>query len=241
MRLSPDDKLGIPAKSAMEMAALSTLRHPNIVTCYACLTDMVQETLPAAIDLSSTSSSTFLKQQQGAPGIRFRLASAADLADSSGDSFNILVMERCDRGNLADAVRCEGLLHRRGPDGMLRVSMGLLITVLLDVAAALRYMHSLGLVHLDVKAANVLLATTAGRPGGFPLAELGDLGLVKLLGEGGAWSTAARPARSRTWRQSGCRQTASSHPRQTPAASACSCTSSTRGSSPMQAASTTSA
>jgi serine/threonine protein kinase len=186
MRLSPDDKLGIPAKSAMEMAALSTLRHPNIVTCYACLTDMVQETLPAAIDLSSTSSSTFLKQQQGAPGIRFRLASAADLADSSGDSFNILVMERCDRGNLADAVRCEGLLHRRGPDGMLRVSMGLLITVLLDVAAALRYMHSLGLVHLDVKAANVLLATTAGRPGGFPLAKLGDLGLVKLLGEGGS-------------------------------------------------------
>ncbi|KAF6257680.1 kinase-like domain-containing protein [Scenedesmus sp. NREL 46B-D3] len=186
MRLSPDDKLGIPAKSAMEMAALSTLRHPNIVTCYACLTDMVQERLPAALDLSRISSSTSLRQQQGPLGIRFRPASESDLSDSAVDSFNILVMERCDRGNLSDAVCFEGLLHRRGPDGVLRVSMGLLYTVLLDVAAALRYMHSLGLVHLDVKASNVLLQTTSGRLGGFPVAKLGDLGLVKLLGKGGS-------------------------------------------------------
>ncbi|KAF6257683.1 hypothetical protein COO60DRAFT_1701734 [Scenedesmus sp. NREL 46B-D3] len=186
MRLSPDDKLGIPAKSAMEMAALSTLRHPNIVTCYACLTDMVQERLPAALDLSKSSSSTSLRQQQGPLGIRFHPASESDLSDSAVDSFNILVMERCDRGNLSDAVCCEGLLHRRGPDGVLRVSMGLLYTVLLDVAAALRYMHSLGLVHLDVKASNVLLQTTSGRLGGFPVAKLGDLGLVKLLGKGGS-------------------------------------------------------
>jgi serine/threonine protein kinase len=220
MRLSADDKQGIPAKSAMEMAALSTLRHPNVVTCYACLTDMVQEQQPAAAAAAaaapdgqqrrnslavtpSITASSFIgsnigrrdsapipmfrpQQQQGLLGIRFRHASASDLSAGCCDSFNILVMERCDRGNLADAVRAEGLLHRRGPDGVLRVSMGLLYTVLLDVAAALRYMHSLGLVHLDVKASNVLLQTTAGRPGGFPVAKLGDLGLVKLLGEAGS-------------------------------------------------------
>eukprot|EP00883_Tetradesmus_obliquus_P008561 jgi/Sobl393_1/19286/SZX66850.1 len=156
MRLSPDDKQGIPAKSAMEMAALSTLRHPNIVTCYACLTDMVQEQQPAAaasaalpqvtrrnslaavpvhrtnsiIGSSSSSSSALSRRfsapipmcwqppphQQGPLGIRFRQASESDLSGGASDSFNILVMERCDRGNLADAVRAEGLLHRRGPD-----------------------------------------------------------------------------------------------------------------------------
>lgn len=80
------------------------------------------------------------------------------------------------------AVRHESLLHRRLPDGRLKINMRLLYTVLLDVAHSLRYLHSMGMVHLDIKAENVLLQSASGRPNGF-VCKLGDFGLVKLLGD----------------------------------------------------------
>jgi hypothetical protein len=97
MRVAHDDKLGIPIKSAMEMAAMSSLKHPNIVSTYACLTDMVEDKRAPNSLLRSASSNALLQQPLN---LRFRKATDADLADEERDTFNIVVMERCDRGNL---------------------------------------------------------------------------------------------------------------------------------------------
>jgi hypothetical protein len=99
MRVAHDDKLGIPIKSAMEMAAMSSLKHPNIVSTYACLTDMVEDKQPASSLRRSVSANASSMLQQPL-NLRFRKATASDLADETRDTYNIVVMERCDRGNL---------------------------------------------------------------------------------------------------------------------------------------------
>lgn len=184
MRVAHDDKLGMPIKAAMEMAAMSSLKHPNIVSTYACLTDMVEDrsAAPGSNSLRRSVSANASSLLQQPLNLRYRKATDSDLADEARNTFNIVVMERCDRGNLWSAVRHESLLHRRLPDGRLKINMRLLYTVLLDVAHSLRYLHSMGMVHLDIKAENVLLQSASGRPNGF-VCKLGDFGLVKLLGD----------------------------------------------------------
>jgi serine/threonine protein kinase len=97
------------------------------------------------------------------------------------DACHLLLLLACPPCSWS-AVRHENLLHRRLSDGRLKINMRLLYTVLLDVAHSLRYLHSMGMVHLDIKAENVLLQSATGRPHGF-VCKLGDFGLVKLLGE----------------------------------------------------------
>ncbi|KAG2483199.1 hypothetical protein HYH03_017934 [Edaphochlamys debaryana] len=59
-------------------------------------------------------------------------------------------------------------------------AMRALYLTLLEVALALRHLHSMNLVHCDVKPANVLLRSSATDPRGFT-AKLTDFGFVNLL------------------------------------------------------------
>ncbi|GLI59324.1 hypothetical protein VaNZ11_001181 [Volvox africanus] len=59
-------------------------------------------------------------------------------------------------------------------------SMRAIYLTLLEVALALRHLHSLSLVHSDVKPANVLLRSSATDPRGFT-AKLTDFGFVNLI------------------------------------------------------------
>lgn len=51
---------------------------------------------------------------------------------------------------------------------------------LLEIALALRHMHSLALVHCDLKPQNVLLKSSPRDPRGFT-AKLSDFGLAKMM------------------------------------------------------------
>jgi serine/threonine-protein kinase len=92
-----------------------------------------------------------------------RLVQIFDLCSDQGRHF--LAMELVRGGSLARRIRTAGPLP-----------WGELLPILRDVAGALQVAHDSGLVHRDVKPANVLL-TSDGR------AKLADLGLVRSIGD----------------------------------------------------------
>lgn len=77
-------------------------------------------------------------------------------------------VELC-QSNLSDFIVSGGL--PRAP-----VPTSVVVTVLRDISLALKYLHGMNLVHLDVKPANIFLSSTN-------LFKLGDLGLVSPAGQ----------------------------------------------------------
>jgi serine/threonine protein kinase len=53
--------------------------------------------------------------------------------------------------------------------------------VLLDIARALEHLHSLNIMHCDVKSSNIFLQHSSGGKGF--VCKLADFGLAKLIGE----------------------------------------------------------
>ncbi|KAL4434240.1 hypothetical protein ABPG75_000681 [Micractinium tetrahymenae] len=86
-----------------------------------------------------------------------------------------IVSEFCERGTLADALANKMLLL---PDG--RPKMIPVYLCLLDIAAGMQYLHSLGIMHSDLKPANVLLKGTRNSVRGFSC-KLADFGLSRML------------------------------------------------------------
>ncbi|KAG2430390.1 hypothetical protein HYH02_013752 [Chlamydomonas schloesseri] len=97
-----------------------------------------------------------------------------------------LILEYCDRGSLCDAIMQKKFIERvtpkNGPPGKtyLAINMRSVYATLLEVALALRHMHSLHLVHCDLKPQNVLLKSSPRDPRGFT-AKLSDFGLSKMM------------------------------------------------------------
>jgi serine/threonine protein kinase len=56
----------------------------------------------------------------------------------------------CDRGTLRDAV-CSGTFHGTAGRGTPAADVDSVVEVLLDVAGAVQYLHSMKLVHGDIK------------------------------------------------------------------------------------------
>ncbi|KAI8466889.1 MAG: hypothetical protein J3K34DRAFT_460676 [Monoraphidium minutum] len=162
-------------KDAVEMAVLSTVNHPNIVQVYSCLTDMVE--MP-----DNESMSASLSGSTGCMRPRYRKLLPGE--EDGGPVCSIVVMEYCEHGSLRDAIK-RGAFHRQMAGGMLGVDVRTVVEVLLEVAEAIRYLHSLKLLHCDVKIENILLKADITRALGF-VPKLADFGLVKVLpGDGG--------------------------------------------------------
>jgi serine/threonine protein kinase len=92
----------------------------------------------------------------------------------------------CDLGTLRHNLAA-GRFHVRLPPpdgagrGVLAVDLAAILDAALEVAEAVAYLHSIRLVHCDVKLDNVLLKSSPAQPRGY-IAKLGDFGLAKVLG-----------------------------------------------------------
>lgn len=101
----------------------------------------------------------FLREARAAAALNDpRLLQVYDVGDDQGHYY--LSMELAPGGSLARKLRAEGPIEWRT-----------LLPILRDVAGALQVAHDHGLVHRDVKPANILLTASGG-------AKLGDLGLA---------------------------------------------------------------
>jgi serine/threonine-protein kinase len=120
----------------------------------------------AAADAPVDALPSFLREARAAAALADpRLVQVFDLGEADGRWY--LSMELVRGGSLADALRRDGPAPWRA-----------LLPILRDVAGALQVAHRAGLVHRDVKPANILL-TGDGR------AKLADLGLVRDIGGAG--------------------------------------------------------
>ncbi|KAG2486367.1 hypothetical protein HYH03_014948 [Edaphochlamys debaryana] len=190
-------------RSARELAVLTSISHPNIVQVYSYCTRVVVE-----------------EPQPGRP--RLRVVPEGEEAEVPFST--ALIMECCDMGSLADAID-SGLFYQAArraaavaraqrpatgghPSHVAQAAamstagtpaLRAAYLTLLEVALALRHLHSLNLVHCDVKPANVLLRSSATDPRGFT-AKLTDFGFVSLVPspsterEGGAVQGPQEPA-----------------------------------------------
>ena len=88
-----------------------------------------------------------------------------------------IVMEYCDKGSLANAVRTRAFFYDQ--DDTQPNVLAMLLTAL-DIASAMEYLHSLKVIHGDLKAQNVLLKSSPIDKRGF-YCKVGDFGLSRVI------------------------------------------------------------
>ncbi|CAL8464929.1 g4464 [Coccomyxa elongata] len=146
-----------------------SIQHPNVMTTYKVLTTIKANAL---VDDAP---------QRRADAARANGYSVAQLGPGSAQTppeeellETWLLLEYCDGGPLDRAIA-----NRR-----FRKNMAAIYLSLMDIAAGMIYLHSLGVVHSDLKGANVLLKSapvTAQDARGF-VCKLADFGLARVLG-----------------------------------------------------------
>ncbi|GLI60181.1 hypothetical protein VaNZ11_002244 [Volvox africanus] len=157
-------------RGALELVVTGALSHPNIVQVLASFSNVIMVRC------------TYRNE----PTPRLRLVAKDDpiLASwtSPGPLNTVACLEYCDAGTLLEAAHA-GAFRPAGSSilsGAVRPALVPLYMSLLEVALALRYLHSRRLVHCDLKPANVLLKSSTRDPRGWTC-KLSDFGCVRLM------------------------------------------------------------
>eukprot|EP00884_Botryococcus_braunii_P016253 jgi/Botrbrau1/3310/Bobra.0048s0007.1 len=165
------------ARAYRESILSSSLAHPNVVATYK-----ICSTHPSDRPSVDALERQFIPLAATSPG-----ALPAEGGSRHFDSAVPLptrevvhiVMEYCDRGTLAEAIA-----RRRfhGPPPGHKPDMPAILRCLIDIATGMQYLHSIGVLHGDLKPGNVLLKSTTTDARGF-ICKLADFGLSRILEE----------------------------------------------------------
>ncbi|KAG2422184.1 hypothetical protein HXX76_016223 [Chlamydomonas incerta] len=181
-------------RNAMELAVMRSISHVNIVQVYAVYDNVVLERLKR-----EGGAIAYALRRQGPGDMVLPALQAADKPGASKPVFVALCMELCDSGSLASKLE-ERSFPRvlqvaqpevPGPEPAAAVAgarsrgtrvldmVGIYLTVL-EVASALRYLHTRRLLHRDIKSANILLKASPTDPRGWTC-KLADFGSAIVL------------------------------------------------------------
>eukprot|EP00883_Tetradesmus_obliquus_P005433 jgi/Sobl393_1/1585/SZX64196.1 len=170
-----------------ESLLATQMSHPNIVQSYHISTMTVSERNALAKGWLGADAGTSPAPKQSPKPSSSAQQGGDDYADSSGSNHSSdneqrdvletwIIMEFCEKGSLERAVSRGKFVRRedRQPE-MIGV-----YKALLDTASGLGYLHSIGVVHGDLKSANVLLKGASRDLRGFSC-KIADFGLSRVL------------------------------------------------------------
>ncbi|KAK9915364.1 hypothetical protein WJX75_008098 [Coccomyxa subellipsoidea] len=168
-------------ESFRENLVSSNLQHPNVLITYKVITlgqsGKVTGQQPGSLD-SARGSSGHAPQVAGSAPPTLQQTPKSGGGDFEEVHETWLLSEFCDNGNLDRAVS-GGRFHDKATGAP---EMMAIYRCLLDIAAGMDYLHSLGVLHGDLKGGNVLMKSTSMHddPRGF-VCKLGDFGLSRVL------------------------------------------------------------
>ncbi|EIE22674.1 kinase-like protein [Coccomyxa subellipsoidea C-169] len=173
-RSPQSDPTSSDAKIAREMLLSTSISHPNIIATYKICTIRVGN-VPDSGSLDSHEGSAEELRRRLSTGVKVEPSSVASSCNSAREAGSLLetwiLMELADRGSLSDALR-GGRFPTHDFTAIYRC--------LLDIASGVEYLHDSGLIHGDLKSANVLLKSTGTDARGF-VCKLADFGLSRVL------------------------------------------------------------